>query len=140
MFSWITCVSWAAAFVRAHARGSETVPTVDVAGEVRVNPSPSEVLALARGVWSPEQRDLVDPLVERHLEDMAVVARRGQAMALVAGRSAPSFRWRPEQLAALRQAAAADGLPPALARAWADLAHDQGLLGPERDRWVDPVG
>ena len=38
----------AAAFVRAHAGGSETVPTVDVAGEVRVNPSPSEVLALAR--------------------------------------------------------------------------------------------
>ncbi|HEV7720591.1 MAG TPA: glutaredoxin domain-containing protein [Iamia sp.] len=38
----------AAAFVRQHARGNETVPTVDVAGEVRVNPSPSEVLALAR--------------------------------------------------------------------------------------------
>jgi aminopeptidase N len=95
-----------------------------------------EVLALARGVWSPEQRDLVDPLVERHLQDMAVVARRGQAMALVAGRSAPSFRWRPEQLAALRAAARLDGLPPALARSWADLAHDQGLLAPEGD----PVG
>ena len=67
---------------------------------------------------------------------MAVVARRGQAMALVAGRSAPSFRWRPEQLAALRAAARLDGLPPALARSWADLAHDQSLLAPEGD----PVG
>lgn len=38
----------AAAFVRQHARGNETVPTVEVGGEVRVNPSPSEVLALAR--------------------------------------------------------------------------------------------
>ncbi|WP_158288655.1 aminopeptidase N [Ornithinimicrobium flavum] len=89
-----------------------------------------EVLALARGVWSAEQRHLVDPLVERSLRDMAGVARRGQAMALVAGRSAPSFRLLPEQLAALREAAQADGLPPALARAWADLAHDQGLLPP----------
>ncbi len=38
----------AAAFVRAHAGGNETVPTVAVGDEVRVNPSPSEVLALAR--------------------------------------------------------------------------------------------
>lgn len=37
----------AAAFVRQHAGGSETVPTVAVGGEVWVNPSPSEVLALA---------------------------------------------------------------------------------------------
>lgn len=37
----------AAAFVRAHARGNETVPTVDVAGTVLVNPSAGEVLALA---------------------------------------------------------------------------------------------
>jgi len=38
----------AAAFVRAHAGGNETVPTVDIGGEVRVNPKASEVLALAR--------------------------------------------------------------------------------------------
>lgn len=38
----------AAAFVRAHARGNETVPTVAIGDEVLVNPSPSEVLALAR--------------------------------------------------------------------------------------------
>jgi mycoredoxin len=37
----------AAAFVREHARGNETVPTVAIGDEVRVNPSPSEVLALA---------------------------------------------------------------------------------------------
>lgn len=37
----------AAAFVRAHARGHETVPTVDVAGTVLVNPPASRVVALA---------------------------------------------------------------------------------------------
>ena len=87
-----------------------------------------EVLALARGLWSPEQRGLVDPLVAAYLRDVVAVARRGQAMALVAGRAAPSFRWRPEQLAALARALDAEDLPPALARTWADLAHDQGLL------------
>lgn len=37
----------AAAFVRAHARGNETVPTVDVAGTVLVNPPARQVLDLA---------------------------------------------------------------------------------------------
>ncbi|MPY94182.1 MAG: NrdH-redoxin [Acidimicrobiia bacterium] len=37
----------AAAFVRAHARGNETVPTVDVAGTVLVNPPAKAVLAYA---------------------------------------------------------------------------------------------
>jgi glutaredoxin-like protein len=37
----------AAAFVRAHARGNETVPTVDVAGTVLVNPPASRVVDLA---------------------------------------------------------------------------------------------
>jgi mycoredoxin len=38
----------AAAFVRRHARGNETVPTVAVAGEVMVNPSTGSVVAAAR--------------------------------------------------------------------------------------------
>ena len=38
----------AAAFVRRHAGGDETVPTVDVAGTVLVNPGARQVLALAR--------------------------------------------------------------------------------------------
>lgn len=38
----------AAGFVRRHAHGNETVPTVDVAGTVLVNPSAREVLTLAR--------------------------------------------------------------------------------------------
>ena len=37
----------ARAFVRAHADGTETVPTVDVAGTVLVNPSARRVVALA---------------------------------------------------------------------------------------------
>jgi mycoredoxin len=36
-----------AAFVRSHAGGNETVPTVDVAGTVLVNPSARDVVALA---------------------------------------------------------------------------------------------
>lgn len=38
----------AAAFVRAHANGNETVPTVDIAGTVLVNPSVRKVVAQAR--------------------------------------------------------------------------------------------
>ena len=38
----------AAAFVRAHADGNETVPTVAVGDVVRVNPRADEVVALAR--------------------------------------------------------------------------------------------
>lgn len=38
----------AAAFVRAHAAGNETVPTVDVAGTVLVNPPAARVVELAR--------------------------------------------------------------------------------------------
>ena len=37
-----------AAFVRRHANGNETVPTVDVAGTVMVNPSVRQVVAAAR--------------------------------------------------------------------------------------------
>ena len=37
----------AADFVRSHAGGNETVPTVDIAGTVLVNPSARRVLALA---------------------------------------------------------------------------------------------
>ncbi len=38
-----------AAFVRDHARGNETVPTVDIAGTVLVNPSAARVVELAQG-------------------------------------------------------------------------------------------
>ena len=40
----------AAAFVRGHADGNETVPTVDVAGTVLVNPTPRQVVAAAAAV------------------------------------------------------------------------------------------
>lgn len=46
----------AAAFVRRHAGGTETVPTVDVAGNVLVNPSARQVMATARaaGIAVPD--------------------------------------------------------------------------------------
>jgi len=39
----------AAAFVRQHAHGNETVPTVDIGGTVLVNPSARQVVAEAVG-------------------------------------------------------------------------------------------
>ena len=42
-----------AAFVRAAARGNETVPTVDIAGTVLVNPSATEVLTRAADAGIP---------------------------------------------------------------------------------------
>ena len=49
----------AAAFVRRHANGNETVPTVDVAGTVMVNPSMRQVVAAARqaGIDVGEAKD-----------------------------------------------------------------------------------
>ncbi|GAA1182723.1 aminopeptidase N [Ornithinimicrobium humiphilum] len=84
-----------------------------------------EIVALARGLWSAEQRDLVDPLVPTFLEQAPAVARRGQALGLVVGRATPGFRWRAEHLAALEAVLDAGDLPPVLARTWADVLHDQ---------------
>ncbi|AXH95119.1 aminopeptidase N [Ornithinimicrobium avium] len=84
-----------------------------------------ELLALARGLWSAEQRHVVDPLVTAYLDRAPEVARRGQAIALVVGRAAPQFRWTDAQLVALDDAVAGSDLPPVLARTWADLLHDQ---------------
>ncbi|MGD8149063.1 aminopeptidase N [Ornithinimicrobium sp. Y1694] len=86
------------------------------------------LLAVARGLWSAEQRDLVDPLVADYLRTMVPVAHRGQAMALVVGRAAPGFRWNDDQLADLESVLAEGGLPPVLARTWSDVLHDQRLL------------
>lgn len=48
----VECDIWAdedaAAFVRRHASGNETVPTVDVAGTVLVNPTARKVMTVAR--------------------------------------------------------------------------------------------
>jgi len=43
----------AAAFVRAHAGGNETVPTVAIGGTVLVNPSVRQVVALAADTGIP---------------------------------------------------------------------------------------
>ncbi|WP_181010018.1 aminopeptidase N [Ornithinimicrobium sufpigmenti] len=87
-----------------------------------------EIGALARGLWSAEQRELVDPLVAEYLRTMVPVARRGQALGLVVGRAAPGFRWTPGQLEHLQRALDDDTLPPVLARTWADVLHDQRRL------------
>ncbi|MGO0576224.1 aminopeptidase N [Ornithinimicrobium panacihumi] len=84
-----------------------------------------EITALARGLWDPERRDLVDGLVGDFLTAGAQVARRGQAIGLVVGRATPAFRWTPQQLADLRSTLTDESLPPVLARTWADILHDQ---------------
>lgn len=43
----------ARAYVRSHADGNETVPTVDIAGTVLVNPSARRVVALAADAGIP---------------------------------------------------------------------------------------
>jgi glutaredoxin len=45
----------AAAFVRAHARGNETVPTVTIGTETYVNPSADEVLEFASLTTRPDR-------------------------------------------------------------------------------------
>lgn len=87
-----------------------------------------EIVALARGLFDAERRDLVDPLLERFLDGAVAVARRGQALAQVVGRATPVAQWSDDQLALLERAAVGEGLPPALARAWGDLAFDQRRL------------
>lgn len=48
--------SEAAAFVRKHANGNETVPTVDINGAVLVNPSAKVVLAMASDAGLPSEQ------------------------------------------------------------------------------------
>ena len=110
------------------ARPQATAKTQALTRMAADDTSNREIWALARGLWSAEQRDLVDPLVADHLRTMVPVARRGQALGLVVGRAAPGFRWTTEQLDQLERALGQDALPPVLARTWADVLHDQRRL------------
>lgn len=124
-----TAAGWLAALAAGAARPEPALKAEALVRMADVGTSNREIGALARGVWSAEQRDLVDPLVADYLRTMAPVARRGQALGLVVGRAAPGFRWTPAQLADLERVLGEDTLPPVLARTWADVLHDQRRLG-----------
>jgi len=89
-----------------------------------------EFSATSSGFWSLGQHELVAPYLRRYATQVpALVARRGQAYAEVAGRwSFPSLPLPTPDLEALRRAVAdqveSGPLHATLARAWADAVDD----------------
>ncbi|HEX6446671.1 MAG TPA: aminopeptidase N [Streptosporangiales bacterium] len=81
--------------------------------------------AVAAGLWSAEQAELVRPYVAAYLEHAPRLAReRGAAFAHVVGRSFPAVTLDDEQLDLLRQALAGD-VPTVLRRTWEDELDDR---------------
>lgn len=80
--------------------------------------------ALAAGLWSPGQTDLLAPYVARYLaESPGIAERRGQAFSQVVGRAFPALALDPTQVQLLRDAL--DGeVPPVLRRHWQDRLDD----------------
>ncbi len=81
--------------------------------------------AVMRGLWSSEHPDLVAPYVERYLRESPIWAARGQAFALVVGRSQPRLALTGDQVRLLDEALAGD-LPTVLRRQWEDWRDDLG--------------
>jgi aminopeptidase N len=80
--------------------------------------------ALAAGLWSPAQRELVEPYVGLYLAAAPALARRGSAFAAAAGHAFPAFPLTAAELALVR--AALDGdLPAVLRRSWEDELDDR---------------
>ncbi len=80
--------------------------------------------ALARGLWSVEQADLLAPYVERYLREAPGIAeRRGQAFSQVVGHAFPALPLDDGQVAMLREALAGD-VPTVLKRLWQDRYDD----------------
>ncbi|GAB3673112.1 aminopeptidase N [Angustibacter aerolatus] len=83
--------------------------------------------ALAHGLWSAEQSQLLRPWVQRYVEDApALAARRSASFARVVGHAVPALRLDDEQLALLTSALDGD-LPTGLRRAWSDRLDDLRL-------------
>jgi aminopeptidase N len=79
-----------------------------------------EYVALAEGLWEPEQPALVAPYVARYLAQSPDLARaRGQAFSQVVGRAFPAVPLTDADLDALEKALAGD-VPTVLRRHWED--------------------
>ncbi len=80
--------------------------------------------ALAAGLWSPEQAELLRPYVARYfIEAPAVAERRGQAFSQVVGHAFPGLWLAPDQVTLLVEALAGD-VPTVLRRVWDDRYDD----------------
>ncbi|NPC98178.1 aminopeptidase N [Nocardioides sp. zg-DK7169] len=80
--------------------------------------------ALAAGLWSPVQGDLLEPYVARYLAEAPGIAeRRGQSFSQVVGRAFPALALAPDQVQLLRDALTGE-LPPVLRRHWEDRLDD----------------
>ncbi|MEP9381755.1 aminopeptidase N [Nocardioides sp. KR10-350] len=80
--------------------------------------------AIADGLWSPEQADLLRPYVAAYLAEAPRLAKRGQAFEGVVGRAFPALHLDPGQLDDVRAALAGD-VPVTLRRAWEDRLDDR---------------
>ncbi|MEU4623458.1 aminopeptidase N [Actinoplanes sp. NPDC023801] len=80
--------------------------------------------ALATGLWSPSQRELVAPYVTAYLAAAPTLARRGSAFAAAAGRAFPALALTEQELDAVRDALRHD-TPTVLQRHWNDELDDR---------------
>jgi len=80
--------------------------------------------ALARGLWSPEQADLVAPYVPAYVAAGPGLARRGTAFAAAVGAAFPALHLDDAQLELVRTALRGD-VPAVLRRSWEDSLDDR---------------
>jgi len=80
--------------------------------------------ALAAGLWSPEQAELLAAYVPAYVEAAPRLARRGSAFAASVGSAFPALHLDDDQLELVRAALRAD-VPPVLRRAWEDALDDR---------------
>ncbi len=80
--------------------------------------------ALAHGLWSPEQAELVAPYVEAYVAAAPALARRGSAFAASVGFAFPALFLDEAQLELVRTALRGD-VPAVLRRSWEDSLDDR---------------
>jgi aminopeptidase N len=80
--------------------------------------------ALATGLWSLSQRELVAPYVASYIAVAPSLARRGSAFAAAVGRAFPALPLTAEELELVREALRGD-VPAVLRRHWEDELDDR---------------
>jgi aminopeptidase N len=80
--------------------------------------------ALAAGLWSLSQRELVTPYVAAYVAVAPSLARRGSAFAAAVGRAFPAFPLTAEELQLVNEALRGD-VPTVLRRLWDDELDDR---------------
>jgi aminopeptidase N len=80
--------------------------------------------ALAAGLWSLSQRELITPYVTAYFTVAPHLARRGSAFAAAVGRSFPAVPLAADELKLVHEALR-DGVPTVLRRSWEDELDDR---------------